>query len=272
MKIVGTRTYLEVRVGRHQSVEILLQLRRCDVTWLQTNWDVLQTEFFDLLQWSVLPRLFATEMELNHASITRTQLPPELGPGGIPMTIGEKNKTSNKTTTNAPAAAANNNNKRKRGLSKKKQAELKRQRDEEERELCKNEKDIHYATGETLRIVYRTEPVRSSGATLLFHDITVSDEEKHSDDTNGGTDSKTKNREPHQIRLSALKKLSKRILVWCYPANAEQPASEGFWRPDVIPVASLFRMPASEVAAANNIKNSRSNKKDKVIDLLQEDE
>ena len=102
MKIVGTRTFLEVRVGRHQSVEILLHLRRCDVTWFRTNWNVLQTEFFDLLQSSVLPRLFATEMEINDAIITNTPLPPELGPGGIPMTIGEKNKTSKiptKTTT-----------------------------------------------------------------------------------------------------------------------------------------------------------------------------
>ena len=264
MNIVGPRTYMEVRVGRYQSAEILLHLRRADVSWFRHNLDVLRAELLDLLQTSVLPRLLAHEVELHHAVITQTPLPPNLGPGGIPMTVGEKNNNKQKTGKEDNNNSSNNinSNKRKRGVSKKKQAELKRQREEEERERRNNEKDIYYATGDTIRIVYRTEPIGSCGATLVFQQGL---DEKEVPPSDAG-------KKQAGVRLRALKKLSKRILVWCYPANAELPASEGFWRPEVIPVASLFRMPASEVAAANNTKNSRSNKKDKVIDLLQEDE
>ena len=237
MKITGTRTYFEVRVGRFQSAEVLLHLRRSDVPWFQQNGEVLQPELLRLLQSSVLPRLFADEIEQNHAAICHTKPPPNLGPGGVPITIGEKN-TQKKKAAATKATTANNNtindNKRKRGLSKKKQAELKRQQEEAAREQRKNEKDIYYATGETIRIAYRLEPASASGATLLF---------RNDDDGDGDESSKK------HAGFRALKKLSKRILVWCYPANAEQPVSEGFLRPEVLPIASLFRMPASEVSA-----------------------
>jgi len=170
MKITGTRTYFEVRVGRYQSAEVLLHLRRSDVPWFQENGEVLQPELLRLLQSSVLPRLFANEIEQNHAAICHTKPPPNLGPGGVPITIGEKN-TQKKKASAAKATTTNNNNindnKRKRGLSKKKQAELKRQQEEAAREQRKNEKDIYYAMGETIRIAYRLEPA-SAGATLLL--------------------------------------------------------------------------------------------------------
>lgn len=270
MKIVGTRTYLEVRVGRHQSVEVLLHLRRSDVAWFQQNADFLRTELLDLLQSSVLPRLFADEMEQNNAALTKTKLPPKLGPGGIPMTVGEKNKT---TTTTASTANSSSNNKRKRGLSKKKQAELKRQREEEERERRKNEKDIYYATGGTIRVAYRTEAVSSAGATLLFQEAEEQNDDDKNTDGEEATSKKKKQKKAKQqddVRFRALKKLSKRLIIWCYPANAELPASEGFWRPEIIPMATLFRMPASEVeTAATTPSNQQQQQQQKpVIDLL----
>lgn len=230
MKITGTRTYLELRVGSHQSVEVVLQLRRADVPWFERNCSVLQPELFELLQTSVLPRLFASEIEENHAKITEQKPPPNLGPGGIEITIGEKNSKEQKK---ARATASNNNsNKRKRGLSKKKQAELKRQQEEAAREQRTKERDVYSAVGETIRIAYRLEAARA-GATLLFRN--------NNSNGNGKTGS----------GFRALKKLSKRILVWCYPANAQQPVSEGFLRPEVLPIASLFRMPTSETTTAN---------------------
>ena len=260
MNIVGPRTYMEVRVGRYQSAEILLHLRRADVSWFRHNLDVLRAELLDLLQTSVLPRLLAHEVELHHAVITQTPLPPNLGPGGIPMTVGEKNNNKQKTGKEDNNNSSNNinSNKRKRGVSKKKQAELKRQREEEERERRNNEKDIYYATGDTIRIVYRTEPIGSCGATLVFQQGL---DEKEVPRSEAG-------KKQAGVRLRALKKLSKRILVWCYPANAELPASEGFWRPEVIPMASLFRMPASERAAVAS-KNTTSNdkKQDEIINV-----
>jgi hypothetical protein len=207
MKVKGTRTFIEVRVGASQSAEVVLHVRQADIQWF--NCDDHFAELLSLLQTSVLPRMFAEEIEKNDAAHRKQKLPPDLGPGGIPITVGEKNT--------AAIAASNNNKKpakRKRGLSKKKQAELKRQEEQAERDRRKNERDVYYAVSDSLKIVYRLEGT-SSGATLLF----------------GNT----------KKGFRQLKRLSKRILLWCYPVDADDNLEEGFLRPEIIPIASIFR-------------------------------
>lgn len=230
MKIAGTRTFLEVRVGAAlQSAEVVLHVRRADISWFNNdskgNDYVVFQELLELLQASVLPRMFADEIEANNNAKTRhanQPLPPELGPGGIPVTVGEKNSAAaaKKKNAAAPHGAA----KRQRVMSKAKQAALKRLAQEAERQRRSNEKDVYYAASAHIQIAYRLEDIsssRSSSATLLF-----------GREANGS--------------CCQLKKLSKRILLWCYPISLDNdkgivPTDEGFARPEFIPMASIFR-------------------------------
>lgn len=232
LSITGTRTFVQLRVGYHQSVEVLLYLRRTDVVWFRQNQDYLLPEFLQLLETSVISRMFTDEVERNHAAYTQTQLPPTLAAGGIPITIGVKN---NKSSSAAASATSNSeitkksNPRRKRGRGtnqSKRTMELKRQHEAQvAREQRQNSKEVYYAKTDTIRIVYRLEDA-GTAEILVF--------EKNEDSA---------------TLLRPLKKLSKRIVLWCYPSNVEQPVNEGFVRPELIPMSSLFRIPASEASS-----------------------
>lgn len=247
MKISGTRTFLEIRVGASQSVEVVLHVRRADIPWFNTHrasgdrttantsGGGIFADLLDLLQSSVLPRMFDDEIAKNDAAHRGTKLPPELGPGGIPVTVGEKNRT---TTT---ISCKPKPKKKRQRISKAKQDELKRLEQQAERQRCKDEKDVHYATAsKMLQIAYRLEAIHASGgssATLLFR--------PHRD---------------RQSQLLELKKLSKRILLWCYPLDSDGiPTDEGFLRPELLPMAAIFRdyskeaQPEQEAATKNNV-------------------
>lgn len=252
MKVKGTRTFLELRVGRRQSVEVILQLRRSDLDWFNNNNSDTNgmANLLALLQTSILPRIFEQEIESNfyrfacaacadkQGSNTIPQPPPEhIGPGGIPLdAVGGGTKPA------AAAATATGRGKRHRANNKTTaKAAAKKQREEQKRNiengLLKKERDVHYALSDTMQIVYRLEPVIGSysSATLLFG-------EEQNDSQ----------------KLVALHKLSQRIVLWCYPRHSGEnnnpdddddciPTEEGFWRPELIPLSSLFAAaPASE--------------------------
>ena len=225
MKASGTRTYLEVKVGQSQCVAVLLYLRRPDMAWFNDQNDRLFAEFLHLIEQQILPRMLTDELEENHHAQQRTKgkRPPTLGPGGIP--IAEKNHHAPTTT------------KRKR-MSKKALAELERLCQQSEKGQKK--KDVYYAFGKEMQLAYRLEEVKHRQAeTLVF-----------ANNSGEKGDDNEKKKEDAQFRL--LKKLSKRILVWCYPLTDQQAATDpdppggGFPRPDLIPISELFRRPLSE--------------------------
>lgn len=225
MKITGTRTFLELRVGVRQSVEVVLHVRRADIVWFNSHSQELFPEVLDVLQVSILPRLLASEIEQAHyrssSSSSKRKVPPNLGPGGIPTGGGSSERPKSQNNTKKPAAA------RKLRMSKVKHAELKRQEMEAERLRRQSEKDVYYATTETIQVTYRLEAIAAaaaghSSATLLF-----------------GTTNKN---------FYELQKLSQRILLWCYPIQDERivPTDEGFCRPELVPMASIFRLSPRE--------------------------
>ena len=214
MKILRPRTFVELRVGRHQSVEVVIHVRRRDIPWFNEEED--PTHFLQLLsilQTSILPRMFADEIEENcYARLQKqdssfVRPPKSLGLGG-------RVQEDPKSMPNAPPR------KRGKGLfSKARQAEIKRLQLEALRMEKKNEKDVYYATHPSMTVTYRLEVLPQPNATLLFDD----DESNH---------------------LLALKKLQRRILLWCYPppcdAEPEDTAEEGFHRPELIPLSTYL--------------------------------
>lgn len=210
MKVVHPRTFLEIKVGHQQCVEIILNLRRSDIPWFN---DSTEQDRFDellkLLESKVLPRMFQDEVEEKAAELNNEQLPPLLGPMGIP--IAEKNENAKK---------------RQRFNRKEAALELQRQ-EEEEKKRQKKEKDIHHAFGENMRLTYRCQNIKETRTeTLVFSNDTT------------------------EHNLVPLHKLSKRLLIWCYPRDpqsdptAPDPPGGGFGRSELIPIADLFRNPS----------------------------
>jgi len=207
MKVTSTRTFLEIKLGSHQTVETILFLRRSDIDWF--NNENIFPEFMSVLEKSVVPRMFHEELdEVLTTKVYRKKMPHELGPGGNP--IEEENGPAKKK-------------KKKKKLTKKALVEKKRKEREAERKT--KTKDAYYAKGNGIRLTYRVEPVKESkSVTLLFGE---GDDEV---DLAGN--------------FKLLHKVSKKLSIWCFPAaqDADEPDPEdgGFPRPELIPIAELF--------------------------------
>jgi hypothetical protein len=249
MQLSKRRTFLELRVGTDQLLDVVLHIRARDWSWFHEEAPSVEQktkfeELLDLLQSNIVPRVFQDEIELLHEtdSVTKegsTPMPRHLGPGGIPIVTGENNDIP---------ATARGKKASKRPRQTKKQKELEqRQALEVEREQRDATKDVRYAFGTTMRLAYRLvviPPGRT--ATLVFA--------PHASQSNTSMPA-----------LQALTKLSKRLHIWCSPyrhhhthshsssgnhedalATAVRDEGSGFYRPEMIPVSNLFRMPAEE--------------------------
>jgi hypothetical protein len=205
------RACLEFRVGKSHLVEVLLHLRRADWDWYQSNEQDISEELLELMEQSVIPRMFGEEIERYHAKRNPNLFPPEKS------TVGSKNK---KTKNHHPNTA----NKRKPRKGSKTQLPVQQPVVEEEK---KPDKDVYFSFGEILQLAYRRQPLSSNrGRTIFFKE--------------GNTG------------FHNLPKLPDRLLIWCSkivdPQNKTNPdpAGVGFYRPEMIPIASLFREPKDE--------------------------
>ena len=84
---IGTRTFLELQVGRTHSMDILLHLRQADVKWFHSSPD-LKKELFRLLSQHVIFREFEKEIQEYHD--IRNGIRPAI------VEVGEKNKPKGK--------------------------------------------------------------------------------------------------------------------------------------------------------------------------------
>lgn len=208
----GTRTHIEVRVGKFHSAEVALHLRRCDLQWFNRgNGDggSFMPQVLQLLQASVIPRMFSDEIEISHAKKTRSKIPPKLGPGGIPIEEEEQQQPNARQT------------RKKRGrLTKKQLAEIEKQQQEAE---GRKHKDVFYAFGSEIQFAYRLEERKTKPSATLVR--------------RSGASSKGS--------FMELIKLSKRIYLWCYPYDPSKPMEGdregGFPRPELVSMSHLFR-------------------------------
>ena len=191
---MSTRTFLELRVGRTHMVDVLLHVRRADVTWFHSSVDN-KKELLKLLSQQIIPKECEEEIDRYHEVRNRLHRPPTI--------IGEKNQKG-----------------KGKGGRKRKATEP------DQPKLERPKRDVHHVFGDVLRVTYRVEELNANeSATLIFA--------KRNDSSNN---------------FRQLPKISKRIILWCYPIdknNPTEPAPEGggFPRPEMLPISSLFRRP-----------------------------
>jgi hypothetical protein len=235
MKLTGTRVFLEVRVGPLHSVEVVLHVRACDRPWFEslssTNTSgPLPVSLMDSLEKSILPRWFTDEIVQDMSKhLQRKAPPPVLGPGGVQLVTGEANVLAQQKKQQQ---ANGKKGKRRRGGAKAAAAAAAAAA-EQQRIADAKKKDVYYAFSETMQIAYRLQEIatkhQSVQPTLVFTDKT---------------------------KMQALIKLPRRILLWCSPSSSsntnsasneeESDKSGGFYRPEFIPMASIFRAPRDE--------------------------
>ena len=198
--------------------------------WYDTNREEINGEFLELLEASVLSRMFGKELEDFHRKENPSILEKENDDiGGI----ASKNKTGSKRKRKGNTAASRKQQKTKlKGLA----AIANNNKDEDESDQ-KPDKDIYFAFGELIQLAYKKQPIRDdrSSRTILFR----------------SKDSKT----PVATSFQDRKKLSQRLLVWISKSDAAASASEGgdnsaasrpgegIYRSEMIPISSLFRKP-----------------------------
>ena len=233
----STRTCWQIRVGRKHLVEILFCVRHKDFAWMRQNFDpTIQSELKDMLQESILPRVFGKNIEEHYHSEEPHEFPPQM--------LGARN---------------HNPNNKKRRRSKKPPPPPPAE---------KAPKDVYYAFGTMIQVAYRREKVRTlknatsgnrlSNARTLNKfadhggDVTIFFAKQQHHQTETETNNKSSS-EPGKAKSSTSSEVSssssfvqyrhfpERIVLWCQPnQDVIDTTAGGFYRPEFLPLASLF--------------------------------
>lgn len=209
------RSKFDVRVGASHVVETLLHLRRADYDWYLENEAEIEQELLELLEESILPRMFEQEIESYHRKRS-----PELFPDEKNQ-IGGRNKKSLNKSHNNPKTN-----------SKKRKASYKKEIQETEHDQGKQSKDVYFAFGELIQVAYRVESLLGKGISNQHTLFFPPDDKKE---------------------LDCPTKLSQRLLLWLSRIDANNktnpdPHGVGFYRPELIPISSLFREPSDALS------------------------
>jgi hypothetical protein len=196
---LSTRTFLELRVGKTHTVEVLLHVRHKDRVWFTP----LRDEFLNHLTKRVIPREFGQEIEAYHEVLSGDTV-PKAGE------VNEKQKHSK------DGGKSNGKRKRKNKTTKGSAIPVPSS-DQSQR------RDIRHVFGDnTLQLTYRLQDIN-------MHDGTTISFSLHGD----------------TLEFRQYPKLSKRLVVWCFPIQNDSkepdPVDGGFPRPELVPIAGLFR-------------------------------
>jgi hypothetical protein len=226
------RTSIDVQVGKFHVLQVLIHIRKRDWKWYQDHAQDITEEFQELLQERVLPRMVGNEIE----DFLRSKYPNVLPPPEEDKVASKNKKGGNKKREIATAgkgkgkkAAAPNatfkNPKKRKGIV-----------DDDGSE--KAEKDVYFSFGDIIQLSYRREPAMSY-KTIFFEKKNPHAKAKEGSKTSAAT--KTPFRD--------YRRLSHRLLIWISKLDPDQKTNPdlqgiGFYRPEMIPISSLFRQPA----------------------------
>ena len=288
-----------------------------DWLWYDTNKEEIHDEVLELLERSIISRMFATEMEDYYQKYHPTVVPP---PDHELEQIGAKNKKKSfqgrggtkrrgkggtTTTTTTKKKKTNNNKKRQHNYAS--------FGTNEENE--KPEKEIYFAFGERIEVAYKKEPIPkwNESQTVLFKPLapktttassaaatpklqttslaslvassstgrtrnTTTTTVNAAEKAGGPATNEMKTPVPECVRFLDRKKLSSKLCLWISPAQHEQdehrtnkdtastttPALASTvtldaiyeYRPEMIPISNLFRVPEDIVLSSSSSSSS----------------
>ncbi|KAL7457179.1 hypothetical protein ACHAWC_008692 [Mediolabrus comicus] len=270
-----TRTLFEVRVGQYHTVEVLLQIRQADLSWWNEDIRNNERQLHKLLGRRVLPVECREEIEKFH---TRRRQREERKAAHNEATdskkkhavvVGEVN-LKKKASSRKRGSGNNETKSRKKPKVANDKTAKKAAEDtttkEKRSKLFSDPGTWVLAPGYTIQLCYRMEDIESSSATTLVFrtnkksGVLKSETANANDgnDSNQGADTTTGEQtqnsldedDKKSVTLASFRrwtKLKKRINVWVFKFDPDNPCdlshSEGggFPRPDLLPMADIFR-------------------------------
>ena len=228
------RTWMELSVGTSHYVEVVIQLRRLDLDWWNADRSSLEQDLMKVISRKILP----VESVFREEVLRRRSARRENENGQKAIVIGEQNL--------ADSADA----KKKRGTTKTGRRKKKSKNDDSNKKSSKlkrctkdSAKRPTILFGEKIQIMYKLEDIQKvNSATLLYREEASGSEKKKSVST--AASSKKRKHRP-LASFGQLKKLPKRIIIWCFKLDEEGDEegsnSYGFPRPELVPLSSIFR-------------------------------
>jgi len=215
--------------------------------WYDAHREEINAEFLELLEASVLSRMFGKEIEDFHKKTNPSIFPAvddEVGGVASKNKAGSKRKRKGNTATG-----------KKQPKSKQKRLAAIANKDDDKEGDQKPDKDIYFSFGELIQLAYKKQPIRDgrSSRTILFRSKQRNDGISESPVNEGAKEGNAKTKEAGSFHDR--KKLSHRLLVWISKSDEAASASRGgdmaadsclgggMYRPEMIPISSLFRKP-----------------------------
>lgn len=260
-----TRHLFEVRVGAYHTIEVLLQIRQSDITWWNKDLRNHERQLHKLLGRRVLPVECREEIEEFHAK-RREREQRKMG--------AKEAQKDGKKKKKVVAGEDNLKKKSKRKNSAKddnKKGDAKKQKNSKGGDDSIKEKRAKtyqdpgtwiIASGYTIQLCYSVDDIETSSATTMvfrpkknIEDVSKTEE---TDDDNAKQNTKTEEHTQSslddegnkKVPLASFRKwtkLKKRINVWVFkldpnnPCDLSQTEGGGFPRPDLLPMADVFR-------------------------------
>ena len=306
------RTSFELKVGNYHLLEVTVHLRRRnrnrnrsvgttekteietnetivdndDWDWYNTNRDEVNDELLELLERSIISRMYGIEIEEYHQKFHPTVLPPK---NNDINQIGSKNKNKKRkaggkktTTSKKKSNNAKTMTKKKKNYASFGKNNSNNNDDDDDDGDEKPEKDIYFAFGELIELAYKKQSIDkddSYSQTILYkkksnntdndNDNDDNDEIRHdaTGPVNNQEGTKTATSTTTATATSTTnfydrQKLSSRLLVWISPTSiagsndvvsaATATATNKLdtiyeYRQEMIPISNLFRKPAEVI-------------------------
>mmetsp|Transcript_10967 Transcript_10967/g.25522 ORF Transcript_10967/g.25522 Transcript_10967/m.25522 type:complete len:270 (-) Transcript_10967:1261-2070(-) len=269
MQLKKTRSLVELRIARRYSIEALVQISSTNLTWWNQNHRAHERELYRLIG-RFLPKECGDEIRKDRQERAERRKPASEKDIGK---LGKKRKAEVFTSKGKEKGGDDKNgNKTKRGKkgTRKKKKKIDKSSPDNDTDSAALEHlpkilrdEGRWVFGEDLQICYKMEDIEPNACTTLVYKKKVAEEE----DSRGVADS---SKAPSQLskapsQLSAetqdvevplavfrrWKKLSKRIVIWLFPFDPDNPTDlsvtkdSGFPLPDMIPFCDIF-MPGNE--------------------------
>ena len=254
MQLNKTRSLVELRIAGRYSIEALVQISSTNLTWWNQNHRAHERELYRLIG-RFLPKECGDEIRKDRQDRAERRKPASEKDIDKP---GKKRKAEVFTGKgNEKGSDDKNGNKKKRG--KKAAGKKKKKNDKSSQD---NDTDIaalehrpkilrdegRWVFGEDLQVCYKMEDIEPNAcSTLVYKKKEDAKEEADSSQPPSQSSAKTEDGEVPLAIFRRWKKLSKRIVIWLFPLDPDNPTDlsvtkdSGFPLPDMMPFCDIFR-------------------------------
>lgn len=265
-----TRTLFEVRVGAYHTIEVLLQIRQSDIAWWNSDLRHHERQLHKLLGRRVLPVECREEIEEFHSKRKmweerKAGLSEAQKDGKKKVIVGEDNLKKKASRNKRGNTSTKDKKKKGDAKSQKKQKTTQSQTAKGADDATKEKRSKPFQdpgtwiiqSGYTIQLCYVVEDLEStSSTTLVFRPkknigtIDVVDESDRKSLKTAEQSQTSLDDDKKAVPLASFRKwtkLKKRVNVWVFKLDPDNPCdlshSEGggFPRPDLLPMADIFR-------------------------------